>query len=173
MSKFCVFLCFLCATTFDRRTKEHNASRPLRLCVKTNIYIFDIRTKVHIAPRPLCENKYVLMSLCLKTAKQILCQSVSSVWKQKYVLMFLCLKNCKANSVSFCAFRVQINFRALCEKTKICPYVLMSKKLRSKFCVFLCAPICHNFSPKNSQTPPPRVHFYTPLNINRLRGAKN
>ena len=32
---------------------------------------------------------------------------------------------------------------------------------------------CHNFSPKNSQTPPPRVHFYTPLNINRLRSAKN
>ena len=65
MSKFCVFLCFLCATTFDKRTKEHNASRSLRLCVKTNIYIFDIRTKVHIAPRPLRENKicsYVLMS---------------------------------------------------------------------------------------------------------------
>ena len=63
-AKFCVFLCFLCAT------------------------IFDIRTKVHIAPRPLCENKYTLM--------------------------FLCLKTCEANSVPFCAFRVQINFRALC-----------------------------------------------------------
>ena len=137
-SKFCVFLCFLCATTFDKRTKEHNASRSLRLCVKTNIYIFDIRTKVHIAPRPLCENKYALM--------------------------FLCLKYCEANSVYF---------REFCVKTKICPYILTSKKLRSKFCVSLCTPICHNFSPKNSQTPPPRVHFYTPLNINRLRGAKN
>ena len=92
-SKFCAFLCFLCATTFDIRTKGHNASRPLRLCVKTKIYIFDIRTKEHNAPRPLCENKYVLMFFCLTQ------NSVSfRVFRVKtkicsYVLMSF-LKNC-------------------------------------------------------------------------------
>ena len=50
--------------------------------------------------------------------------------------MFLCLKNCKANSVSF---------REFCVKTKICPYILMSKKLQSKFCVSLCIPCANKF----------------------------
>jgi hypothetical protein len=57
-SKFCVFLCFLCATIFERRTyfshaKAQSFAKRLRGSALSACNIFDIRTKVHNASRPL------------------------------------------------------------------------------------------------------------------------
>ena len=85
-AKFCVFLCFLCATTFNRRTKGHNAPRSLRLCVKIKIWSYGLLYNKLINSWNTDVWKNVIFTLILGTPIQ-----------------YFCLKNCKQNSVCFCA----------------------------------------------------------------------
>jgi hypothetical protein len=142
-SNFCVFLCFLCATTFDRRTKGHNAPLPLRLCVRFfhTEFLHGLARIYRYLFEPLMGTNW---HEC--RAEWVWSHTESTEYTESRAERYGLTQTaqtfaeaCGANSVYFCAFCVQRFLREehifLTQRRKVSPSVCVV--LRSLRAIFL------------------------------------